>query len=410
MNRLTRIAIRTAIIVAVVLVAGTVATVIVLRSVWFHDRVRTRVIAEIEKSTGGRVEIGNFDWNWDHLTVTVGPLVVHGTEPAGEPALLKIRSATIGLRVISMLERKVDLVSLRIEQPEMRVLFYPDGKTNLPTPAVHDQKSWAEGLIDLAVAHYEVVDGMLDYDNRAIPVGFRGEDLRVRMDYDAKRSRYRGEVAFRRARVAVEGLGPIQFAISSGFEFDKTHIEIPALHASLENSAGNTHVDASGVLDDVRSPHGTLKLKSTFSVRDALGILRVPVNGLAKSGSATFEGQLAIAFANASQFTLAGQLNAKGLGYAYQNLKIDGADLRGRLNATIDKVSLSQIVLHTGAATATGAAELTRSRDLKFDGSFDGLTIADVARMTGGGENIPWTGNVGGTIAVTAIVGRDDAK
>ncbi len=409
MNRLIRIAIRSAIVIAILLIAGTIATIMILRSAWFHERVRTRVIAEIERSTGGRVEIGTFDWNWDHLTVTVAPLVLHGTEPAGEPPLLKIRSATIGLHIISMLERKVDLASLRVEQPAVRIVFYPDGRTNLPTPAVRDPKSWAQDLIDLAVGRYEIVDGILDYDNRAIPLGFRGEDLRVRMDFDAVRSRYRGELAFRRARVVMEELNPVQLAISSRFEFDKNHIEIPALHAALENSSGNSHIDVTGVLDDVRSPHGTVKLRSTISVRDALAISKTPVPGLSQSGSATFEGQVAIAFANASQFTLAGQLNAKGLGYAYQNVKIDGADLHAKLNATIDKLSLSQIALHTGVATVTGAAELARSREFKFEGSFEGLTIADLTRMAGD-QDVPWTGSAGGTISIATKIGSNDAK
>jgi translocation and assembly module TamB len=410
MNRLIRIAIRTSIVVAIVLVVGTIATVMILRSAWFHERLRTRVIAEIEKSTGGRVEIGNFDWDWDHLTVTVGPLVLHGTEPAGETPLLKIRSAIIGLHIISMLERKVDLASLRVEQPEVRVVFYPDGKTNLPTPAVRDQKSWAESLINLRVGRYEIVDGVLDYDNRTIPLGFRGEDLKVRMDFDGLRSRYRGELAFRHARVVTGGLNPIQLAIASTFQFDKTRIEIPALRASLERSSGGSHVDVSGVLEDVRSPRGTLKLRSTISVRDALAISKTHVTGLAQSGSTAFEGQLAIALANASRFTLTGQLNAKGLGYNYEQVKIEGADLRASLNANVDKVSLSRVALHSGGATATGAAELTKSGEFKFDGNFEGLTVAEAARMAGDQERVPWTGNVGGTLSIATTIGRNDAK
>jgi len=43
-----------------VLVLG-IAVVITLRSDWFHNAVRDRIVAEVEKATGGRAEIGKND-------------------------------------------------------------------------------------------------------------------------------------------------------------------------------------------------------------------------------------------------------------------------------------------------------------------------------------------------------------
>src|SRR5579863_7344378 len=84
--------------VAVLVVIAGLAGLVVVQSGWFHEYVRQRIIAEVERSTGGRVEIGRFSFRGPTLTATVAPLVLHGTEAAGDPPLLDVESVTIGLR------------------------------------------------------------------------------------------------------------------------------------------------------------------------------------------------------------------------------------------------------------------------------------------------------------------------
>src|SRR5215470_3033315 len=112
-----RILLRVLAAVAVIVIACAIAGLLVVRSGWFRERVRERVINEIETATGGRVEIGIFRFNAKSLEATISPLVLHGAEPAGDQPLLRVQSIAIGLRVISALERKVDLSYLRLEQP-----------------------------------------------------------------------------------------------------------------------------------------------------------------------------------------------------------------------------------------------------------------------------------------------------
>ena len=103
---LGRILLRVAAGSAVLLVIAALAGLVVLQSGWFHEYVRRRIIAEIEHSTGGRVEIGRFSFRGPTLTATVAPLVLHGLEAPGDPPLLQVESATLGLRILSFAERK----------------------------------------------------------------------------------------------------------------------------------------------------------------------------------------------------------------------------------------------------------------------------------------------------------------
>ena len=57
-----------------------ITAVFIARSDWFRAEVRRRIVAEAEKVTGGRVDMGAFDFDWHTLTARVNDLVIHGTD------------------------------------------------------------------------------------------------------------------------------------------------------------------------------------------------------------------------------------------------------------------------------------------------------------------------------------------
>ncbi len=146
---LGRVVLRIAAATAVLLVIAGLAGLVVVQSGWFHEYVRQRIISEIERATGARVELGRFSFRGPTLTATVAPLVLHGREPAGDPPLLRVESVTLGLRILSFAERKVDLATVKLEKPEFRVVINPDGTDNFPL--TNGKGNWPEDLINLAV-------------------------------------------------------------------------------------------------------------------------------------------------------------------------------------------------------------------------------------------------------------------
>ena len=70
------------------------------------------MIAEIERATGGPTEIGEFRFDWKNLTAEVAPFVLRGTEPATERPLFRADSVKVGLKIISMMKRDIDISSL----------------------------------------------------------------------------------------------------------------------------------------------------------------------------------------------------------------------------------------------------------------------------------------------------------
>ena len=400
MRKLRRILLRIGVGLTIVAIACAIAGLLVVRSGWFQEQVRERIISEIELSTGARVEIGNFDFDWEHLSATVSSLAVHGKEPAGEAPLLAVQSITLGLRVISMFERKVDLSFLRLERPVLRIVFYPDGSTNFIPP--HDRTTWAEDLLDVAVRRYEVADGIVEYDDRKIPLNLRGENLRASMTFDRRGPRYRGELAMRHVRMMAGGSLPLDLDASTQFVIEKSRLEFTRMRIAT----GQSRADLSGALNDVRAPRGTLSFKAVIAVRDAVAAFLLPIT---PTGSAAVNGQVSIAFAKVFDFSLNARVNARGLGYTHDRLKIEGADLRGDMRVTLDGVNLKGVTLTALGSTVSGSANLTQWKQFHSEGTIQGLGIRDAARIATD-RPIPWSGTMSGIFSTDATIGEPSAK
>src|SRR5262249_2017530 len=154
-----------------------------------------------------------------------------------------------------------------------------------------------------------------------------------------------------------------------------------------------------GILTDLRQPHGTLSMKATLSVREAVELFRLPI---ARSGTASFDGDVSVSLADSMQFTMHGRVNARGLGLVRDRLKVEGAEVRSEIRITPDKVALNGITLHAAGAKISGDAEVSAWSRFHFAGSFSGLSVRDAARFVTD-RQIPWNGMLAGELVVDGV-------
>ncbi len=405
MRKLGRVLLR--ILAALVLLAAVcgLSALLVFRSGWFHELVHRRLIAGIEKATGGRAEVGNFSFNANRLEVIAGPLVLHGKESAAEPPFIRIASLTARLRIISMLERKVDLSELHIVEPRVRLVFYPDGSTNLPEPSVqHPETLWSEDLVHLAVRRYEIVNGLFEYDGQDIPLNIRGENLLARMVYEPSPTNplYRGELESNRIRVIPGGAGPLEVDASAAFTLDKSKIDVTRLKVSTAES----RADLAGVFTNLRRPHGTFTVKATASAREVVRLFALPIE---PAGSAAFDGRLNISFDQPFEFSMNGRAVARGLGYHRDRVRIENADVRGDLALGLDSITLQNATAAALGATVNGQATLLHWRDFHAEGNLQGLNLQDAARIATD-RPLPWHATLAGGFSLDASLARPAAR
>src|SRR5207249_4219112 len=131
------------------------------------------------------------------MTARVNGFVIHGTEPAGSPPLLRVRSITVVLKIVSMLKRTVDVQSIAVDQPQAHVIVSPDGTTNVPEPKAPraTNKTPVETILDLAVGQFTVQSGAIEVNSQRTPWSAAGENLHAQIDYNRLMPSYRGAIS-----------------------------------------------------------------------------------------------------------------------------------------------------------------------------------------------------------------------
>jgi len=198
MKRLPRMPLIIAGVIGVFLVALAIAGLAILQTNWFHNYVRTRIIETVQTATGGRAEIGAFSFSPRSLRAEADNFVLHGTEPEGRPPLFRARSIVVGLKILSVLHRKVDIQFLDVNEPQAVVTVAPDGTTNLPSPKVprpDSGKDVVQTLLDLAVGRFTVNNGLAVVNDNRTPLNARGENLTARFVYHSVTPGYTGNIS-----------------------------------------------------------------------------------------------------------------------------------------------------------------------------------------------------------------------
>src|SRR5436305_14661139 len=127
MRRSRLIGLRIAALLLSLLLVLAVGGLLVLKSDWFHQKVRQRIIAELERATGGTATLGDFIVDWGALTFEFQDLTLHGTEPAGVAPLFHAKSIVVGLKIVSFLKQDVDIALATVREPKINLIVAADG-------------------------------------------------------------------------------------------------------------------------------------------------------------------------------------------------------------------------------------------------------------------------------------------
>ncbi|MGH7246832.1 MAG: AsmA family protein, partial [Pseudomonadota bacterium] len=384
---------------AAVLLTVAIAGVLVFRSAWFHQKVRHRIVFEIEKSTGGRVEAGAYALNWEHLRATVTGLVVHGTESADRPPLFHAGSVTVGLRIVSLLNKDVNIALLSVDRPEIHIYVAADGTTNLPTPKVRasPKKNAVAQILALKIGEFALSNGVIEYDSRKIPLEVRGENLDAKFFYDAAGPRYRGEISSRKLQISSRGALPLEFEFNASLAVEKARVEVARARFRLPNSS----VELSGVVTNSVAPRGDFDVKAALSLAELGHPLKLPI---AAQGTVGFDGKASVSFTS-QDYGLIGKVTGRGLGYRNGSIRIDGISVGANLQCAPDRIALSALQASALGATFTGHADLEKLTRFHVEGDLKDAPVRELAQLVLH-RPFPWTGSASGPMKLSGSMGR----
>jgi len=336
------------------------AALLTLRSSWFKDQVRRRMVQALEDSTGGRVEIGAFEFDWERMRVEVRDLQIHGLEPAGKPPLFRAASVAAGLKIVSVLGREADIRYVEAIAPRMYLTIAADGRTNIPEPKIrHGDAAPMETVLKLAVGRFSLAGGAVEVERRGtLPFDIHGKQLQARLVYDASGPRYRGEVSIQPLEVRWNKGEPTPIGIRAALTFEKNRIGVDA----LKLATGATTVNVEGAVEDLAAPRARFRYDARLGVADGARFLGIRgLSGLALvRGSAQFSGP--------AGFRLAGDLRASGMEYRTDSVRLEGFRLDGKLSADAAAVRLRGVRI-------AGDVNRLFSHSLAVDGEIDEVAL-----------------------------------
>lgn len=197
----------------------------------FQESVRSRMIASIERATGGRVEIGSFHvvpWRFE---VEVRDLTIHGRESASERPLAHVDSMSAVVDLSSALGARMAFRRVLLSHPVVHIIYYPDGTTNRPAPSSAAGATF-DKMFAISVSRLEVHQGELFLQEQLTPIDFIANDVQATLNYSFLHRRYSGDLAIGRAEMQLAGYRPFSWAAKTEFNIGRDEIQLLSLNAT----------------------------------------------------------------------------------------------------------------------------------------------------------------------------------
>ena len=375
--------------VLLALAAG--AGVLVLRSGWFREQVRQRIIGVTEEATGGRVELQRFDYDWSAMKARVDGFTLHGLEGAGREPLAHIPSIELAIHIRSLLQRDVELRSLTIEKPAVYIYVGEDGSTNLPSPrrTRSRETNLIEDLLRLKIGRLAVNDGLLHYDSRRIPLEARAEEVSaVLTAVDAE------SVAFTLGvgRLAAFGRDGIQMQAAGTLAPRRVTVE-----QARVTSGGGSSIEGGAVIEDFQAPKVAGAWRADVRLREWPELLL-------DDGRARGEGQYS--WSEADGWKVAGRLRGEQLRLESRMFAMAGATIETNFDWRGRDLRLSDTGIAALGGEWRGRVLLRDWRDLEVEGEARSIRLARVLTAAKV-EDFPWDALLTGPVALRARVTAD---
>ncbi len=444
-----------------------VAAVVVVQTPWFRNAVRQKIVSSVEQATGGKATMGPFEFQWNHLRVTIRDFVVHVLEPANVPPLLSIKLLELYLRPALPSQGFVGISYMLVDTPEADIIVFPDGHTNIPSPKIPSKsnKTGLQTIVDLAIGKFDLRNGTLLFSDRKTAFDATGENLRAQLGYNALASDYKGEIDIsplylrsgRNPAVPVNVKLPVyatkdQVAVTNAqFTTPESKAVVSATvdHMTAPHFAG--HLNAQVALDEVQraaglkmaldtrhapryvdaditasgdwapSGHGQIQIQSA---RVTYGDSNLEAQGTGQN--IAFHTTLALgqigrllhlssqpqgsvqAGGNAElrpkgNYQITANVNARGLAFREGSKQISGIGLASTVTASPGRLEFSSLRLAGLGGSFTGSGGIENMAQFHLAGDLHRFDIGEIARVLTG-RRLGYDGIVSGPVQVEGNV------
>jgi translocation and assembly module TamB len=317
----------------------------------FQAMVRRRMIAELERVTGGRAQVGSFHTIPLQFQIEVRDLTIHGREAADEIPYAHVNSLIAQVKIVSLLSAEFGFRSIVLEHPVVHIIVYPDGTTNQPEPKIKAASSptSVEQVFALSINHLQLRRGELFWNDQAMPVDFVANDVLADLNYSFLRRHYTVNLLVGKADTTLKSYRPFAWTAEAHFTFAHDSVEVRMLKAT----SGRSHFEMNGSLHNFSRPRLDASYDVTLDLAEAGGVIRqsgVRRGVLQAVGKGAWSGQ---------DYSALGKLAVRDLDWRDASVTLRGLAATGQFSLSPQRLALSQIEAKLLGGYVNGEAEIT---------------------------------------------------
>ena len=330
---------------------ATAASVLVLialagAAVWytstaqFENLVRKKLVAELERMTGGRVQLGAFHWRLLHLEFVADNLTIHGLEKPGQLPYAHIDRLYVRLQVISFFKHEIGLDYLEADRPVIHLIVYPDGSTNQPRPVVRDihRRPTLDTIFDLKIGRAELRDGTMIVNERKIPFHAAANNLGMELQYRPAmglrgKERYESALHIEDLSFARGHEAAAHSVVDAQVELERNRLTL----RSLTLKTGRQNLALSAVLTNFAKPVWKFKASGSVELAEVEALSHIPGLSVGRvdvdlTGKGT-----------RSQFSVDGKSRIRDAAFHAGSIHLTGVNAETKLHLTQDEFVLHEM-------------------------------------------------------------------
>src|SRR5258708_5083409 len=304
---------------------GAMGGYLFLKSSNFQQYALRKIVQGADEATGGRTQIRGLDFNLSTLTAHLYDVVVRGTERTDQPSLVQIDKLTIGLKIQSVLHRQISLSELLIEHPVVHLQVNQDGKSNIPQAPPRKTSSRTR-VFDLAVRHFLLTRGEINYNDKKTPVEADLYNLGTDIRFDSFATRYSGSISYDNGHLQYAQYAPLPHNFTAKFS------ATPALF-SLESAIMKVGSSAISLRADVTN-YSNPTVAGDYDIRIHTQDFAAMSPAVTPAGDLSLTGRIHYQNLNSQPFlrsvAIDGQIGSEGLSAVSSSGRLEVRRLQGR--------------------------------------------------------------------------------
>ncbi|HEX2714778.1 MAG TPA: hypothetical protein VHM88_21530, partial [Candidatus Acidoferrales bacterium] len=237
--------------------------------------VRDAVVGQLEKMSGGRVELQGFHFDPFRWRVELSGLTVRGLEPEGTLPYFHADKVVLDIRVESVFRRKISLNEVQIDRPAVHVRVEADGSTNVPMPKGAPGRPLRERVFEVAIRRLRLNDGYVLFNDVRTPLVAEGGQFNFALDFNAPaagKEFYLGNVSWQQMILVTRRYLPFASDVSLKFTLERGAFRLEQARWKLPHS----ELDAQATLANFAKPAWNFRYRGRLSLDDIRKIERKP--------------------------------------------------------------------------------------------------------------------------------------